>query len=74
MPNELTSIIEITGEENSGGELTGVSATKTVKVGETPIVTARSYYPGAGGSNNIPTNAPAPRVVLFSTLTVCTQN
>ncbi len=50
--DKLTSTIKITGNENSKGELTGMSATKSVKVGETPVGEARDYYPGEGGSNN----------------------
>lgn len=50
--DKLTSTIKITGNENSKGELTGMSATQSVKVGETPVGEARDYYPGEGGSNN----------------------
>ncbi len=50
--DKLTSILQITGNENSKGELTSISATRSVKVGDTPMGTARDYYPGEGGSNN----------------------
>ena len=51
--NKLTSNVTIEGIENEKGELTGISTTKSVEVGVTPIGTARDYYPGEGGSNNI---------------------
>lgn len=51
--DKLTSTINITGNENDKGELIGIKATKSVVVGETPVGTARNYYPGKGGSNNV---------------------
>ena len=50
--DKLTSTIKITGNENSNGELSSISAIKNVEVGETPMGKARDYYPGAGGDNN----------------------
>ncbi|MBP6238804.1 MAG: RHS repeat-associated core domain-containing protein [Saprospiraceae bacterium] len=50
--DKLTSTVTVTGNENSNGELTSLSATKSIKVGPTPVGTARDYYPGEGGSNN----------------------
>jgi len=50
--DKLTSTISVTGNENSKGELTSISATKSVSVGETPVGTARSYYPGLGDGQN----------------------
>jgi RHS repeat-associated protein len=50
--DKLSSTIKISAQENSKGELTGVSATKLVEIGTTPVGTGRDYYPGAGGSNN----------------------
>lgn len=51
--DKLTSEITLTASENDKGELTGLTASKSVVVGPTPVGTARDYYPGAGGSNNI---------------------
>jgi len=51
--NKLTSTITLTASENEKGELTGLTATKAVRLGETPIGTGRLYYPGLGGSDNI---------------------
>ena len=50
--DKLTSTITITGLENDAGELTGISATKDVVLGETPIGTARDYYPGLDDNQN----------------------
>ena len=50
--NKLTSTINITGNENSEGELIGIYATKNVKVGNTPLGTARDYFPGLGSDQN----------------------
>jgi len=51
--DKLTSTLTLTGRENEAGELTSLVASlpKPI-VGETPIGTARDYYPGEGGSNN----------------------
>ncbi|MBL7883998.1 MAG: hypothetical protein JNL69_08000, partial [Bacteroidia bacterium] len=51
--DKLTSTIKLSATENEKGELTGLTATHKVKIGETPIGTARDFYPGKGGSNNI---------------------
>jgi hypothetical protein len=50
--NKLTSTIRITGDENGNGELTKIFATKSVSLGETPVGTARRYYPGLGDGQN----------------------
>ena len=50
--DKLTSNIQITGNENASGELTSISASKSITVGTTPIGSARDYYPGEGGKNN----------------------
>jgi hypothetical protein len=50
--DKLTSTISLTGNENEAGELTGLTATKSVKIGETPIGTARDYFPGLGADQN----------------------
>ncbi|RFM34743.1 RHS repeat-associated core domain-containing protein [Chitinophaga silvisoli] len=50
--DKLTSTVTITGQENSDGELTGVTATSKVKIGETPVGTARDNYPGLGDDQN----------------------
>lgn len=42
--DKLTSTVQVTGQENDAGELTGVTATSTVKAGETPIGTANDSY------------------------------
>ena len=50
--DKLTSTIKLTGSKNSAGELTGISATKSIKVGSTPLGTARDYFPGLGDDQN----------------------
>ncbi len=50
--DKLTSTITITGNENSDGELIGIGATKSVKIGITPVGTARDYFPGLGDDQN----------------------
>ena len=50
--NKLTSTISITASENSKGELTGISATKDVVIGPTPVGTGRDYFPGLGDEQN----------------------
>jgi hypothetical protein len=50
---KLTSTITLTGQENAAGELTGITGTSSSQVGKTPMGTARDYYPGEGGSNNV---------------------
>lgn len=50
--DKLTSTVTVTGQENSAGELTGIEATKNVKLGETFMGTARDYYPGLGDDQN----------------------
>jgi hypothetical protein len=50
--DKLTSTIKLTGSENSAGELTGISATKSIKIGSTPLGTARDYFPGLGADQN----------------------
>jgi len=51
--DKLTSTVTITGKENKKGELISISASKSIKIGNTPIGDARGFYPGEGGSNNI---------------------
>ncbi|WP_415711177.1 RHS repeat-associated core domain-containing protein, partial [Flavobacterium branchiophilum] len=51
--DKLTTTVSLTGNENEKGELTSISATKSVKVGDTPIGTSNGFYPGDGGSNNV---------------------
>ncbi|MBS1635845.1 MAG: RHS repeat-associated core domain-containing protein [Bacteroidetes bacterium] len=51
--DKLTTTIKLTATENDKGELTGLSATKNIVLGKTPIGKARDYYPGKGGSNNV---------------------
>lgn len=51
--DKLTSQITLTGNENSSGELISITAKMWTKPGETPIGTARDFYPGEGGSNNV---------------------
>ena len=51
--NKLTTTINLSASENSSGELTGLSATKTTEIGKTfGRFQGRDYYPGEGGSNN----------------------
>lgn len=50
--DKLTSTVQITGSENEAGELTGVSATSTVEIGDTPLGTANDYFPGLGSDQN----------------------
>jgi hypothetical protein len=50
--DKLTTTLTVTGSENEQGELTGVSATKQVEIGKTPIGTARDFYPGLGDDQN----------------------
>jgi len=50
--DKLTSTITLKASENSKGELTGLSASKSVEIGYTPVGTGRDYYPGEGGRNN----------------------
>jgi hypothetical protein len=51
--DKITSTIKLTATENEKGELTGLVANKDVVIGKTPMGTARNYYPGQGGKNNI---------------------
>ncbi len=50
--DKLTSTIQVTGNENSDGELTGIKATKETEVGTTPIGKARDYFPDLGEGQN----------------------
>ncbi|WP_324760148.1 DUF6443 domain-containing protein [Sphingobacterium thalpophilum] len=51
--DKLTSTLSLTGNENSNGELTSITAKMSTSPGETPMGTARDFYPGEGGSNNV---------------------
>jgi hypothetical protein len=51
--NKLTSNITLQSTQNENGELTGISATRSVTVGHTPFGLARDSYPGEGGNNNV---------------------
>ena len=51
--DKLTTTISLSASENSAGELTGLSATKTTEIGKTfGLFQGRDYYPGEGGRNN----------------------
>lgn len=50
--DKLTSTVTLTGSENSSGELTGISATKSIAIGPTPVGTGRDYFPGLGDDQN----------------------
>ncbi len=50
--DKLTSTVQVTGSENEAGELTGVSATSEVKIGDTPIGTGKDHFPGLGSDQN----------------------
>ena len=51
--NKLNSTITLNASENSQGELTGLSASKSIEIGPTPVGKGRDFYPGEGGSNNV---------------------
>jgi hypothetical protein len=51
--DKLTSTLSLTGNENNNGELTSITAKMSTNPGETPMGTARDFYPGKGGSNNM---------------------
>ena len=50
--DKLTTTVYVTGNKNEKGELTSISAGEHVTVGETPIGTARDFYPGLGKDQN----------------------
>lgn len=50
--DKLTSTVTLKASENDAGQLTGINATSTVKVGDTPLGTARDYFPGLGSDQN----------------------
>jgi RHS repeat-associated protein len=50
--NKLTSKLTVTGNENESGELTSLSATKEVTLGDTPVGAPRDHYPGLGKDQN----------------------
>lgn len=47
--DKLTSTITLKASENASGEMTGIEASYATKLGDTPVGTPRSYYPGEGG-------------------------
>nr|WP_068890586.1 DUF6443 domain-containing protein [Pedobacter panaciterrae] len=49
---KLTSTINVTGNENSAGELTSLSVGKHVQPGDTPVGDPRTSYPGLGSDQN----------------------
>jgi hypothetical protein len=57
--DKLTSTVTVTGDKNGKGELTGITATKSVQVGGTPFGTARDFYPGLGSDQNKFSTTPA---------------
>lgn len=50
--DKLTSTVTLSASENSDGQLTGISASKDVQIGSTPIGAARDYFPGLGDDQN----------------------
>lgn len=50
--DKLTSTLTLTASENEKGELTGLSASKNVVIGSTPMGEARDYFPGLGADQN----------------------
>ncbi|MBP7540810.1 MAG: hypothetical protein KA802_12865 [Saprospiraceae bacterium] len=50
--DKLTSTLSLSASENSKGQLTGLNATSSVKIGDTPFGTARDYFPGLGSNQN----------------------
>ncbi|MBB6238791.1 RHS repeat-associated protein [Pedobacter sp. AK013] len=55
--DKLTSTVTLKASENENGELTDLSASKSIKLGDTPMGEARDFYPGEGGSNNVLTKS-----------------
>jgi RHS repeat-associated protein len=50
--DKLTSTITLSASENEAGQLTGINATSSVKIGDTPMGTANDYFPGLGSDQN----------------------
>jgi RHS repeat-associated protein len=50
--DKLTSTITLTGNDNSKGELTSITASKEVVIGSTALGTARNSYAGLGDDQN----------------------
>ena len=50
--DKLTTTVTLSALENTAGELTGISATKSVSIGPTPVGTGRDYFPGLGAGQN----------------------
>ena len=50
--DKLTSTITLSSTENGAGELTGISATKQVQIGDTPVGKARNYFPDLDDTQN----------------------
>jgi len=65
--NKLTSIITVNATENEKGELTGLTASRLIRLGPTPIGTPRNFYPGLGGSDNIFTQSSTSANGILST-------
>lgn len=51
--DKLTSTLKLTASENDAGALTSLRGEFTSKPGITPVGTARSFYLGDGGNNNV---------------------
>lgn len=50
--DKLISTITLSASENGSGELTGITATKSIRIGETPMGKARDYFEGLGANQN----------------------
>jgi RHS repeat-associated protein len=50
--DKLTSTVTLAASENEAGQLTGIDATSTVNIGDTPLGTANDYFPGLGSDQN----------------------
>lgn len=50
--DKLTSTLTLSASKNEQGQLTGISATKRIKIGPTPVGTGRDYFPGLGDDQN----------------------
>ena len=51
--DKLTSTITLNATKNDKGQLVGISALKSIQLGDTPIGQPRDYYPGKGGAHNV---------------------
>lgn len=50
--DKITSTITLSATKNEQGQLTGLSATRQIKLGATPFGQPRDYFPGLGDDQN----------------------